>query len=107
MPEFHFKLPKNNPIARLPHWRSAFTVWVPKNEALAGRLGCAVFLGRADFPDFSVGRACGWCYRIDVAVIVISCGGAPEQHKKTGGMAGRWDHDVVNPYGSRKTQGKT
>ena len=34
--------------------------------------GCAVFLGSVDFADFSVGSDYVGCYRIDVAIIVMT-----------------------------------
>ena len=67
--------------------------------------GCAVFLGSVDFADFSVGSDYVECYRIDVAIIVMS---GQLCRISTWGAAkrGRSDHDVVSPDGSRKTQDK-
>ena len=45
---------------------------VPKIKAWAARCDCAAFFGKGDFLDFPVGSDCAGCYRIDVAIIVMS-----------------------------------
>jgi hypothetical protein len=77
---------------------------VLKNQAPNRPPKHAAFLGSSDFADFPVGSDCFWCYRIDVAVIVMSGGFCQTWLER--GDAGPSNHDVVSPDGSGKTQKK-